>query len=144
MPIVPSKILGHPVAYCVILPSGYDTEKTAEYPVLYFLHGLGGNEQLLLNSGGMDLIEDLRAQRKIGEFLVVAPNGGRTFYINSRDGKVRYEDFFTREFIPFIESHYRIRGGRKTRGIYRSLHGRLRGAAHRAAPSGTIWRGERA
>ncbi|MGA9889512.1 MAG: hypothetical protein WBQ31_18555, partial [Candidatus Acidiferrales bacterium] len=72
---VPSRILGHPVAYCVILPSDYDTDKTASYPVLYFLHGLGGNEQLLLNSGGMDLIEDLRAQKKIGEFLVVAPNG---------------------------------------------------------------------
>ena len=52
------------------------------YPVLYFLHGLGGNEQLLLNSGGMDLIQDLRDQKKIGEFLVVSPiNGGRTFYI---------------------------------------------------------------
>ena len=49
-------ILGHPVAYCVILPSNYDTDKTVSYPVLYFLHGLGGNEQLLLNSGGMDLI----------------------------------------------------------------------------------------
>jgi S-formylglutathione hydrolase FrmB len=49
--------------------------------------------------------------------LVVAPNGGRTFYINSKDGKVRYEDFFIKEFIPFIESHYRIRAGRESRGI---------------------------
>ncbi|HJZ51294.1 MAG TPA: alpha/beta hydrolase-fold protein, partial [Candidatus Acidoferrales bacterium] len=114
---IPSAILGHPVAYCVILPSNYDIDKAVSYPVLYFLHGLGGNEQLLLNSGGMDLIQDLRDQKKIGEFLVVTPNGGRTFYINSRDGKVRYEDFLVREFIPYIESHYRIRAGRKTRGI---------------------------
>ncbi len=130
---VPSKILGHPVAYCVILPSNYDTDKTADYPVLYFLHGLGGNEQLLLNSGGMDLIQDLRDQKKIGEFLVVAPNGGRSFYINSRDGKVRYEDFFIQEFVPYIESHYRIRATRKTRcitgvsmGGYGALHLALR------------------
>jgi S-formylglutathione hydrolase FrmB len=81
----------------------------------------------------MDLIQDLRDQKKIGEFLVVVPNGGRTFYINSRDGKVRYEDFFVREFIPYIENHYRIRGGRKTRGItgvsmggYGALHLALR------------------
>jgi S-formylglutathione hydrolase FrmB len=114
---VPSKILGHPVAYCVILPRGYDSDKTTQYPVLYFLHGLGGNEQVLLESGGMNEIEDLRAANKIGEFLVVAPAGGRSFYVNSRDGHVRYEDFFIKEFIPFIESHYRIDAVRKGRGI---------------------------
>jgi S-formylglutathione hydrolase FrmB len=114
---LPSKILGHPVAYCVILPRGYDTDKTTQYPVLYFLHGLGGNEQVLLESGGMNEIEDLRAANTIQEFLVVAPNGGRTFYINSRDGRVHYEDFLIKEFIPFIESHYRIRATREERGI---------------------------
>ncbi|HEY4878954.1 MAG TPA: alpha/beta hydrolase family protein [Candidatus Acidoferrales bacterium] len=114
---MPSKILGHPVAYCVILPRGYDTDTATRYPVLYFLHGLGGNEQTLLESGGMNEIEDLRAANKISEFLVVAPNGGRSFFINSRDGHVRYEDFFIQEFIPFIESHYRIDAVRKDRGI---------------------------
>ena len=113
----PSKILGHPVPYCVILPADYDSDKTSSYPVLYFLHGLGGNEQLLLNSGGMNMIQDLREQKRIGEFLIVAPDAGRSFYINSRDGKVRYEDFFVREFLPYIESHYRIRAERKSRGI---------------------------
>src|SRR5271154_7263783 len=114
---VPSKILGHPVPYCVILPSDYDTDKASNYPVLYFLHGLGGNEQMLLNSGGMNMVQDLRDQKRIGEFLIVAPDAGRSFYINSRDGKVRYEDFFIHEFIPYIESHYRVRAERQCRGI---------------------------
>src|SRR5580658_5490346 len=113
----PSKILGHPVPYCVILPSGYDADKTRDYPVVYFLHGLGGNEQMLLNSGGMNMIQDLRDSKRIGEFLIVAPDAGRSFYINSRDGKVRYEDFFIREFLPYIESHYRVRAERQYRGI---------------------------
>jgi len=115
----PSKILGHPVSYCVILPSDYDAAitNTTTYPVLYFLHGLGGNEQMLLNSGGLNMIQDLRDQKRIGEFLIVAPDGGRSFYINSRDGKVRYEDFFIREFLPYIESHYRIRAEKQSRGI---------------------------
>jgi S-formylglutathione hydrolase FrmB len=112
----PSKILGHAVPYCVILPPGYDSEKQ-RYPILYFLHGLGSNSQLLIDQGGMDLINDLRAEKKIGEFVIVTPDAGRSFYINSRDGKVRYEDFFIREFIPYIESHYRIRGERQYRGI---------------------------
>ncbi len=113
----PSKILGHPVPYCVILPSDYDADKTSSYPVLYFLHGLGGNEQLLLNSGGLNMVQDLRDSKRIGEFLIVAPDAGRSFYINSRDGKVRYEDFFIREFLPYIESHYRVWAERKLRGI---------------------------
>src|SRR5271156_5667901 len=112
----PSKILGHPVPYCVILPPGYDSEKQ-RYPILYFLHGLGSNAQLLVDQGGMDLVNDLWAQNKIGEFLIVTPDAGRSFYVNSRDGRVRYEDFFIREFIPYIESHYRIRAGRRDRGI---------------------------
>lgn len=114
---LPSKILGRPVAFCVVLPTGYDADKTTQYPVLYFLHGLGGNEQVLLESGGMSEIQDLRAAKKIGQFLVVAPNAGRSFYINSKDGRVRYEDFFIKEFIPYIESHYRIQTERSERGI---------------------------
>jgi S-formylglutathione hydrolase FrmB len=85
--------------------------------VLYFLHGLGQNEQALLNSGGWNLIQDLWDQKQIGEFLIVTPDADRTFYINSRDGKVRYEDFLVQEFFPFIENHYRIRADRAHRGI---------------------------
>ena len=113
---MPSKILDRAVPYCVILPPGYDSEKQ-RYPILYFLHGLGSNSQLLIDQGGMDLVNDLWAQNKIGEFLIVTPDAGRSFYINSRDGTVRYEDFFIREFIPYIESHYRIRAERQYRGI---------------------------
>ncbi len=113
----PSKILGHPVSYCVFLPPGYDAEKQQKFPVLYFLHGLGENSQTLLDAGGWNLIENLWEEKRIGEFLIVTPSADRTFYINSRDGKVRYEDFFIREFLPFIESHYRIRADRHDRGI---------------------------
>lgn len=114
---VPSKILGHDVPFCVLLPPSYDSDATQRYPVLYFLHGLSENEQVLLNSGGLLLVQDLRDQKQIGDFLIVTPSAGRSFYINSSDGKVKYEDFFIREFIPYIESHYRIRVGRRTRGI---------------------------
>jgi S-formylglutathione hydrolase FrmB len=114
---VPSKILRRAVPYCVLLPPSYDADKARRYPVLYFLHGIGENEQALLNSGGWDLIQDLWDQKQMGEFVIAAPAGGRTFFINSRDGKVRYQDFVMREFLPYIESHYRIRAGRHARGI---------------------------
>ncbi len=114
-------ILKHEVHYCVYLPAGYDASATKRppqsYPVLYFLHGLGDNEQTLFNSGGWTLLDDLRQQHKIGEFLIAAPEGGRTFYINSADGSVRYSDFFLQEFVPLIETKYRASKGRKNRAI---------------------------
>jgi S-formylglutathione hydrolase FrmB len=116
-----SRILKHPIHYCVYLPASYGSAATQHpaqnYPVLYFLHGLGDNEQTLFNSGGWTLLDDLRRQHKIGEFLIVAPEGRRSFYINSADGSVLYSDFFLREFIPHIESKYRIRAGRPGRAI---------------------------
>ena len=114
---VPSKILAHPVPYCVFLPPSYDVSKDQKFPVLYFLHGLGENAQTLLNAGGWNIIENLWEQDQIGDFLIVTPAADRSFYINSRDGQVRYEDFFVHDFMPFIESHYRIRADRHDRGI---------------------------
>ena len=116
-----STILKRPVHYCVFLPSGYDAgaaqHPATRYPVLYFLHGLGDNEQTLFNSGGWTLLDDLRKQHKMGDFLIVAPEGWRSFYVNSADGSVRYNDFFLQEFMPAIERKYRIRPGRAGRAI---------------------------
>lgn len=123
-----SQILGREVRFCAILPPSYDSATSRRYPVLYFLHGLGGNEQLLVSSGGWNLIEDLLEQHTIGEFLVVTPDADTSFYINSRDGRDRYEDFFTREFIPFIDRTYRtspLRGSRGIGGISMGGYGAL-------------------
>lgn len=115
--VVQSTILARPVRYCAFLPASFDQDKARQYPVLYYLHGLGDNEQSLLNMGGWDLIEDLRRQGRIGDFIVLAPNGGHTFFLNSADGKLRYEDFLTKEFMPLMEKKYRVNGARATRGI---------------------------
>jgi len=116
-----SRILKHPVHYCVYLPASYDAGAAKHppqtYPVLYFLHGLGDNERTLFNSGGWTMLDDLRQQHKLGEFLIVAPEGGRSFYINSADGSTLYGNFFLQEFMPLIETKYRISQGRNNRAI---------------------------
>src|SRR5436305_7499849 len=122
---VPSRILKHPIAYCALLPPSFDSSapkpgpeaKPRRFPILYYLHGRGDNEQSLINSGAWSLIEDLRRQGKIGEFVIVTPAGRNDFYVNSADGKVRYNDFFLQEFMPFIERKYRIEGSRNARAI---------------------------
>jgi S-formylglutathione hydrolase FrmB len=114
---IKSAVLQRPVRYCAYLPASFDTDKTRRYPVLYYLHGLGDNEQSLLNMGGWDLIEELRRQGKVGEFVVLAPNAGHTFFLNSADGKIRYEDFLLQEFMPQMEQKYRVSGAPAQRGI---------------------------
>jgi S-formylglutathione hydrolase FrmB len=128
-----SRILKHPAHYCVYLPASYDAgaarHPAQTYPVLYFLHGLGDNERTLFNSGAWTLLDDLRQQHKMGEFLIVAPEGGNTFYINSADGTTRYSDFFLQEFIPLVEAKYRIgkaRANRAISGISMGGYGALR------------------
>ena len=116
---LPSKILHRPVRYCALLPSGFDNAASNQhkYAILYYLHGRGDNEQTLINSGSWSLIEDLRKQKKIGDFVIVTPQAGSSFYVNSADGKERYSDFFLREFMPFAERKYRIEGTRESRGV---------------------------
>ena len=91
--------------------------KARRYPVAYYLHGLGDNEQSLVNLGGWSIYDRLMREKKIGEFVVLAPAGFASFYINSRDGKFRYEDFFLHEFLPAMEKKYRIGTTRSQRGI---------------------------
>ena len=112
-----SRILAGPVAYCAVLPPSYDTDKTRRFPVLYYLHGLGDNEQMFLRAGGWSMIQDLWGRREIGEFIIVTPAAGASFYLNSHDGQYRYEDFLLQEFLPFIEGKYRVRAGRTYRGL---------------------------
>jgi len=114
---LPSKILGHPVAYCVLLPPGYDADASRRLAILYFLHGLGDNEQMFVHSGGFNVVEDLWEAGKIGDFVIATPAADASFYINSYDGRRRYEDFFAEEFMPFIERHYRVRAGRASRAV---------------------------
>ena len=83
---------------------------------IFFTASEKTNSSSLIPAAGTS-IQDLWDQKRIGEFLIATPAADRSFYINSRDGRVRYEDFFAKEFSPFIESHYRIRADRAHRGI---------------------------
>jgi S-formylglutathione hydrolase FrmB len=114
---VRSKVLARAVPYCVLLPPSYDQEKNRRFPILYFFHGLGDNEQMFLHSGGWNMVEDLWERKQLEEFLIATPAGGASFFINSRDGKVRYEDFLINEFLPAIERNFRVRPGRSHRAI---------------------------
>lgn len=124
-----SRYIPHPVGYCALLPPGFDTQPAKKFPVLYFLHGLGGDQTFLVASGGWNIIEDQQEQKRIGEFVVITPQADNTFYINSKDGRTRYEEFFIRDFMPQMEKHFHLlttRSGRAIGGVSMGAYGALR------------------
>jgi enterochelin esterase-like enzyme len=114
---VPSAILGRDVAYAVYLPPGYEAS-TQRFPVVYLLHGYTDDESGWIQFGEIRLAADRAiAEREIPPLIIVMPDGGVTFYINDAAGKVRYEDMFVRELVPFIDKTYRTRADREFRGL---------------------------
>src|SRR5256885_12799307 len=114
----PSKVLGREIRYGIYLPASYASSPAKKYPVLYFLHGLFEDETRWSTRGQTDQILDrLIADGKIGEFIVAIPYGGTSFYTNMRDGSEKWEDVVVTEFMPMIESSYRVNASRATRGI---------------------------
>lgn len=114
-----SASLDRDLNYAVLLPASYNKDTKRRYPVLYFLHGMNGNEREFERRGVAAAVEKMEADGKIGEFIIVSPAGGNSFYINAKSG-VRYEDAIVKDLIPYIESNYRAIGtsnGRAIQGI---------------------------
>jgi S-formylglutathione hydrolase FrmB len=142
---VASGILARAVPYCVMLPPSYTRDSTTRYPVSYFLHGIGDSERAVANIADWGIYEQLLASKRLGEFVIIAPYGFASFYINSHDGRFRYEDFFFNEFLPAMERRYRIGSTGAQRGImgvsmggYGALHYAFKYPEKFAAVSATM------
>ena len=114
-----SEILNMERKYAIYLPAGYD-ESDQSYPVLYLLHGAGGDQTEWVQFGQVEYI----ANRVIAEglacpMIIVMPNAkdGTRGYFNAIQGNFNYEDYFFNEFIPHIEKTYRVRGERHFRAV---------------------------
>jgi S-formylglutathione hydrolase FrmB len=114
---VKSAILGKDVEYCVYLPAGYD-DSNRRYPVLYLLHGYSDDETGWIQFGEAQYIADKAiAAGESTPMIIVMPDAGVSWYINSYDGKVKYEDFFIKELIPHIDAGFRTRPAKEFRAI---------------------------
>lgn len=114
---VKSTILGKDVAYSIYLPADYDVSNR-KYPVLYLLHGYTDDETGWTQFGEAHMIADRSIQSgESAPMIIVMPDAGVTWYVNSHDGKTRYEDFFIKELIPHIDASYRTRTTRQYRAI---------------------------
>jgi S-formylglutathione hydrolase FrmB len=86
--------------------------------VVYLLHGYTDNNTGWLQFGEINRYADKAiADGTIPPMIIVMPDADSSWYINSYDGKEKYEDFFIKEFIPSIEKTYRIKNQKRYRGI---------------------------
>ena len=108
-----SAALGRDVPCAVHLPPSY-AEGSKTYPVVYVLHGLFETHQFWERRGLAAIVDDLWA-RVLPEFVVVAVDGGNSFFLNSPQGA--YEDLVTKDAIAFAESNYRVRRERAGRAL---------------------------
>ena len=103
------------VGYCIYLPPGY-ADGNARYPVLYWLHGRGGNELTGLHY--VPLLNQAIVSGRIPPMLMVIVNGGAdTMYCDSVDRTIMADSAIARELIPYIDSHYRTIAKREGRVI---------------------------
>ncbi len=111
-----SQAMNRDVGYCIYLPPGYVKDAGKRYPVIYNLHGAGGNETRTVYSAQV-LHEGIVAGRW-PEMIMVFPNGGRsTMYQDSADGRFMAETTVIRELIPHIDGTYRTVAARHGRCI---------------------------
>ncbi len=114
---IKSSILNKSVAYSVYLPPDYNTSERW-YPVVYLLHGYSDDNTGWVQFGEINRYADKAiADGTIPPMIIVMPNGDSSFYINSYDGKEKYEDFFIKEFMPVVEKNFRIKAEKRYRGV---------------------------
>jgi len=114
-----SKVLGRDVSYLVYLPPGYE-EGTARYPVIYWLHGHGGNQR----AGALMFVPHLDAAIKadvLPPVIAVCVNGmGWGSYVDLPNGSRPIESVIIKDLIPHIDQTYRtnpMREGRMIEGF---------------------------
>ena len=108
----------------IYLPPGYE-ENRENYPVVYCLTGFTGRGKMMLNDSAfspnmVERLDRLIAGKKIKPMIAVMPDCfthyGGSQYINS-DATGNYEDYLTREIVPFVDENLRTIDSRESRAV---------------------------
>lgn len=110
-----SKLVGAPLPYNVVLPPDYaaPSARATRYPVLYLLHGLGGNAGDWVSTRAR-LAEHAAAHR----LIIVVPEGRDGWYTDSATvPHEKFESYFVEELIPDVQRRFRVIERREARAI---------------------------
>jgi enterochelin esterase-like enzyme len=112
-----SKILKSDRKYAVYLPPDYETSGRS-YPILYLLHGAGDDQTGWVQFGEVLRITDTAIKEGTATpMIIVMPDAdtGKRGYFNVGDWK--YEDFFFKELMPYVEQKYRVKSDKRYRAV---------------------------
>jgi enterochelin esterase-like enzyme len=120
-----SKTVGVTRKALIYTPPGY--KKGTRYPVLYLLHGIGGDEKEWYKNGTPQIILDnLYAQGKLTPMIVVLPNGramkddratGNIMAKDKVEAFATFEKDLLNDLIPFVEKKFPVKKDREHRAI---------------------------
>lgn len=119
-----SKIVGIKRKLRVYTPPNFRKEE--KLPVLYLLHGIGGNEAGWQGAGAVDaILDNLYADKKAVRMLVVMPNGRASaepppadpFAGNPFADYARFEQELIQDVIPFIATQFTVMPERENRAL---------------------------
>ena len=117
-----SKSIGVDRKAVVYTPPNYDANQ--KYPVLYLMHGIGGNETHWTSlCAANKVLDNLIADKKAVPMIIVMPNGRATAEPPSSNfmSDFNYYAFFEKDLLqdlmPYIESHYSVKTDRDHRAI---------------------------
>jgi enterochelin esterase-like enzyme len=114
-----STILKSERKFAIYLPPDYDTSQRS-YPVLYLLHGGGDDQTGWIQFGEVLHIADKAIMDgSATPMIIVMPDAssGQRGFFNKIKGDWNYEDFFFKEFLPYIEKAYRIKNEKRYRAV---------------------------
>jgi enterochelin esterase-like enzyme len=118
-----SKTVGMQRKAQVYTPPGYSKEE--KYPVLYLLHGIGGDENEWVRGGAPNaILDNLYADKKAVPMIVVLPNGRAAKDVTARDpipkqspAFAAFEKDLLEDLIPTIEKSYSVKPDRASRAL---------------------------
>ncbi|HKQ38097.1 MAG TPA: alpha/beta hydrolase-fold protein [Verrucomicrobiae bacterium] len=118
-----SKAVGNKRKAVVYTPPAYSADK--KYPVLYLLHGIGGDENEWRRGGHPEIILDnLLADKKAVPMIIVMPNGRAqpddrpgTNAMATAPAFGKFDKDLLGDLIPFIESKYSVKKDRESRAL---------------------------
>lgn len=107
----------------VVLPNGYSEEKT--YPVVYLLHGIGGDQNEWFQGKPMEIVGNLIAAGEADEMIMVFPNiraraDDKASYDLSVEHFQAFDNFINDlrdDLMPYIESNYPVKKGRENTAV---------------------------